>query len=45
MAGFPIIESRLPRDAQGKVLPPVRFTPDGERIELLWPGVSATSPE
>ena len=37
---FPTVESRLPRDAQGNILPSVSFTPDGKRIELLWDGVS-----
>ena len=30
---FPTMESRLPRDADGTILPPVEFTPDGRRIE------------
>jgi hypothetical protein len=30
---FPSVESRLPRDAQGTVVAPVSFTPDGQRIE------------
>ena len=29
---FPTIESRLPRDAKGNIIPPVLFTPDGWRI-------------
>ncbi len=37
---FPTVESRLPRDAKGNILPSVIFTPDGKRIELLWDGVS-----
>ncbi len=37
---FPTIESRLPKDKDGRILPPVRFTPDGKRIELSWDGVS-----
>jgi len=35
---FPSIESRLPRDAKGNIIPPVAFTPDGHRIETAWPG-------
>ncbi len=35
---FPSTESRLPRDKDGKILPPVSFTPDGKRIERHWPG-------
>ena len=34
---FPSMESRLPRDAQGAILPPVEFLPDGRRIERPWP--------
>ncbi len=34
---FPTMESRLPRDAAGNILPPVEFTPDGRRIERPWP--------
>lgn len=34
---FPTMESRLPRNAQGEILPPVEFTPDGHRIERPWP--------
>lgn len=34
---FPSLESRLPRDAQGEILPPVEFRPDGQRIERPWP--------
>ena len=37
---FPTVESRLPRGKDGWALPPVRFTPDGKRIELSWDGVS-----
>jgi hypothetical protein len=32
---FPTVESRLPRDEQGEIIPPVQFTPDGKRIETL----------
>jgi hypothetical protein len=39
---FPSIESRLPRDAQGKVIPPVAFTSDGRRVETAWPTPAAT---
>jgi hypothetical protein len=35
---FPNIESRLPRDATGNIIPPVAFTPEGRRIETAWPG-------
>jgi hypothetical protein len=38
---FPSIESRLPRDAQGNVVPPVRFTADGQRVEAAGPPESA----
>ncbi len=34
---FPNLESRLPRDAQGRILPPVSFAADGRRLELSWP--------
>jgi len=34
---FPSLESRLPRDANGAIIPPVRFTADGKRIETPWP--------
>ncbi len=34
---FPDVESRLPRDARGDVVPPVAFTPDGHRVETPWP--------
>jgi hypothetical protein len=34
---FPTMESRLPRDAQGNIVPPVEFLPDGRRIERPWP--------
>ena len=39
---FPSAESRLPKDAEGNILPPVRFTADGKRIELSWHGDSVT---
>jgi hypothetical protein len=35
---FPTVESRLPRDKDGNVLPAVSFAPDGERVELSWDG-------
>jgi hypothetical protein len=31
---FPAVESRLPRDEDGKIIPPVSFTPDGRRVEV-----------
>jgi hypothetical protein len=34
---FPSIESRIPRDSRGSVIPPVAFTPDGRRVETPWP--------
>lgn len=34
---FPSVESRLPRDAQGNLLPPVAFTADGRRVEMEPP--------
>ncbi len=34
---FPTMESRLPRNDQGEILPPVEFTLDGHRIERPWP--------
>lgn len=37
---FPNIESRLPRDAQDSIVPPVAFTADGRRIETSWPRVT-----
>jgi len=33
---FPTTESRLPRDANGNILPPVEFLADGARVER-WP--------
>ena len=42
---FPSTESRLPRDADGSILPPVSFAPDGKRTELLWDGVTVTRPD
>ena len=35
---FPTVESRLPRGADGEILPAVSFTPEGKRIELSWDG-------
>jgi hypothetical protein len=40
---FPSTESRLPRDAAGKILPSVTFGPDGQRIIRMSDGVK--SPE
>jgi len=37
---FPNLESRLPRDAQSRILPPVAFTTDGRRVERPWPPVN-----
>lgn len=37
---FPTTESRLLKDANGKFIPPVTFTPDGRRIVRVAPGVS-----
>ena len=37
---FPNLKSRLPRDAQGRILPPVAFTLDGRRVEHPWPPVN-----
>jgi hypothetical protein len=34
---FPSLESRLPRDEQGNILPPVEFLADGARLERPWP--------
>ena len=42
---FPTIESRLPRDEKGEVLPSVSFTPEGKRIELSWDGETVTRVE
>jgi len=36
---FPSTESRLPRDASGKVISPVTFGPDGQRIIRMSDGV------
>jgi hypothetical protein len=30
---FPTVESRLPRDKQGNVIAPVRFTENGRRVQ------------
>ncbi len=37
---FPTVESRLPRDAKGNILPSVSFAPDGTRIVRTAPGVA-----
>ena len=37
---FPTVESRLPRDKEGNIVPPVSFTPDGRRIVRMAPGVT-----
>jgi hypothetical protein len=37
---FPSTESRLPRDADGKILPSVTFAPDGQRIIHMSDGVT-----
>jgi len=42
---FPTLESRLPRDAEGNVIPPVLFTPDGRRIFNRFPGPSRPNRE
>ena len=34
---FPSVESRLPRDADGKIIPPVHFTKEGERVQSGQP--------
>ncbi|MDP6047695.1 MAG: hypothetical protein QGG25_18940, partial [Phycisphaerae bacterium] len=36
---FPSTESRLPRDADGKIISPVTFGPDGQRIIRMSDGV------
>lgn len=35
---FPTAESRIPKAEDGSFLPPVSFTPQGERIERVWDG-------
>lgn len=42
---FPTVESRLPRDAVGKILPSVVFTEEGQRVELPWDGASVRQTE
>jgi len=39
---FPTVESRLPRNEKGEILPTVSFTPEGKRIELSWDGEKVT---
>jgi len=35
---FPTVESRLPRDKEGRILAPVSFTPEGRRIDRTVTG-------
>jgi len=37
---FPTVESRLPRDAKGNILPSVSFTPDGKRVVRMSDGIA-----
>ena len=37
---FPTTESRLHKDADGNIIPPVTFTADGKRIVRMAPGVT-----
>ncbi len=37
---FPTTESRLLKDADGRLIPPVTFTADGRRIVLSAPGIA-----
>ena len=41
---FPTVESRLPKAADGEVLPAVSFTAQGERVERSWDGEKQNSP-
>lgn len=41
---FPTVESRLPKAADGQILPSVTFTARGERLERSWDGDQASPP-
>ena len=41
---FPTVESRLPKAADGEVLPSVSFTAQGDRVERSWDGEKQNLP-
>ncbi len=41
---FPTVESRLPKTADGQILPSVTFTGRGERLERSWAGDKVSPP-